>query len=395
MLQKPTPDAASGPPGAAAAAASVSPLAPSLADPLQLSIVVPTFNEVDNIESVVQRLAAALVGVPFEIIFVDDDSPDATGAAVRALAQRDLRVRCVQRVGRRGLASACIEGMMASSAPFVAVMDADLQHDESVLPLMLDTVRRSPEIDVAVASRYAAGGSVGGWAPGRQRLSRLATVLSRLILRGHLSDPMSGYFLMRREALDGCVRRLSGIGFKILLDIFASSPRPLRHAEVAYTFRTRHAGESKLDTRVAWDFFVLLLHKMTGALVPVRFLTFSLVGGLGILVHFAVLYALFGFTDTAFSTAQALATIVAMSSNYVLNNILTYRDMRLTGWPWLRGWLTFCLGCSLGGLANVGVASYLFQQQTPWGLSALIGVLVGAVWNYAVTSVYTWKRVLR
>ncbi len=365
---------------------------PAEARPLVLSIVVPTFNEKDNVERVMQRLADALSGIPFEVIFVDDDSPDGTGAAVRALARRDLRVRCVQRVGRRGLSSACIEGMMASSAPFVAVMDADLQHDEAILPLMLDVARAAPDVDVVVASRYAEGGSVGAWAVERRRLSHLATRLSRLILHSHLSDPMSGFFLIRREPLDACVRRLSGIGFKILLDIFASSPRPLLHREVAYTFRNREAGESKLDTRVAWDFLVLVLHKLTGTFLPVRFLTFSLVGGVGIGVHFAVLYALFGLWQTAFSTAQAAATAVAMTSNYALNNILTYRDMRLTGWSWVRGWFTFCLGCSLGALANVGVASYLFQQSTPWALSALGGVLIGAVWNYAVTSVYTWKR---
>jgi dolichol-phosphate mannosyltransferase len=281
---------------------------------------------------------------------------------------------------------------MASSAPFIAVMDADLQHDEAILPLMLDAARSSAETDLVVASRYADGGSLGALAPRRRRISALATRLSRMILKSVPSDPMSGFFLIRREAFDRCVRRLSGIGFKILLDVLASSPRPLRLQEVAYTFRDRASGESKLDTRVAWDFVMLLLHKRTGTLVPVRFLTFSLVGGFGIVVHFAMLYALFGIAHIAFDTAQAGATLVAMTSNYALNNALTYRDMRLTGWSWLRGWVTFCLGCSLGALANVGIASYLFQKSTPWGLSALVGVLVGAVWNYAVTSVYTWKR---
>lgn len=359
---------------------------------LLLSVVVPTFNEADNVESVTRRLHDVLDGIAFEIIFVDDDSDDGTASAVRAMARQDLRVRCVHRVGRRGLSSACIEGMMASSAPFIAVMDADLQHDETILPLMLDAARSNPETDLVVASRYADGGSLGALTPRRRRISAAATRLSRMILKSVPSDPMSGFFLIRREAFDRCVRRLSGIGFKILLDVLASSPRPLRLQEVAYTFRDRARGESKLDTRVAWDFVMLLLHKLTGTLVPVRFLTFSLVGGFGIVVHFAVLYALFRIAHIAFDTAQGGATLVAMTSNYVLNNTLTYRDMRLTGWAWLRGWVTFCLGCSLGALANVGIASYLFQQNTPWGLSALVGVLVGAVWNYAVTSVYTWKR---
>ena len=358
----------------------------------QLSIVVPTFNEAGNVAELRDRVAAALPGGDWELIFVDDDSPDGTAERLTELAQQDRRVRCMLRLGRRGLSSACIEGLLASSAPLVAVIDADLQHDETRLPLMLELLR-DPEIDAAVGSRYAASGSVEGWDRSRVSMSRLATRLARLVLRAELTDPMSGFFMMRREALLRCVRAgVSGVGFKILLDLFAASPVPLRFREVPYTFRNRHSGESKLDTNVAWEYVVMLLDRFFGRAVPIRFIAFSLVGGIGLVLHLLVLGLLYRLGSVDFVTAQSVATLAAMSGNFVLNNLFTYRDMRLRGWGMLRGWLSFVAACGVGALANVGVAAYLFEHRTGWMASALAGVLVGAVWNYAVTAVYTWKK---
>ena len=357
----------------------------------QLSIVVPTFNEVANVGELRDRVAAALDGVDWELIFVDDDSPDGTSSALRALAQSDRRVRCLQRIGRRGLSSACIEGMLASSAPFVAVMDADLQHDERLLRPMLDALRDG-DLDVVVGSRYVGEGSVGAWDGARVTISRLATRLSRSVLRADLRDPMSGFFMIHHDAFVECVRAgVSGIGFKILLDLFATSPQPLRFRELPYEFRERVHGESKLDSNVAWEYCVMLLDKLTHGLVPIRFIAFSLVGGVGLVVHLAVLGMLFRVFGESFIASQAIATFVAMSFNYVVNNLLTYRDMRLRGLSFVRGWITFVLACSVGAFANVGVAAYLYQSQAQWLWSALAGVLVGAVWNYAVSAVYTWK----
>lgn len=360
------------------------------AAPLELCVVVPTYNEVDNVNEVVTRLASCLDGIAWEVIFVDDDSPDGTADAVRNLAIRHPQVRCLHRIGRRGLASACIEGMLATAAPYIAVMDGDLQHDESLLPRMLESLK-AEDIDVVVGSRYVEGGSTGSWESSRIAKSRLATRLSRLLLRVELADPMSGFFMIRREAVAGSVRNLSGLGFKILLDLLASSPRPLRFFELPYEFRERRFGESKLDSAVAWEFVMMLLDKWVGHILPVRFVTFSIVGGLGVAVHFTVLTALFRGLQVDFIVAQAAATLVAMTFNFLLNNVLTYRDVRLRGWGLLRGWVSFTLACSIGAGANVGVAGYLFAADTYWALSALAGVIVGAVWNYAVTAVYTWR----
>ena len=358
----------------------------------QLSIVVPTFNEAGNVAELRNRVAAALPGIDWEMIYVDDDSPDGTAATVRELAQSDSRVRCIQRIGRRGLSSACIEGMLASSAPVVAVIDADLQHDEKLLPAMFDALR-GDDLDVVVGSRYTQGGSMDGWDSTRVATSRFATRLSRLVLKADLQDTMSGFFMIRRVAVERCVRAgMSGVGFKILLDLFATSPEPLRCRELPYEFRNRFSGESKLDTMVAWEFFIMLLDHYLGRVVPIRFIAFSLVGLLGLGVHLAVLAILFRGIGASFFVAQTVATFVAMTFNFAVNNVLTYRDMQLRGWKLLSGWLSFTLACSVGALANVGIATYLFDQRAYWLLSAIAGVLIGAVWNYAVTAVYTWKK---
>jgi dolichol-phosphate mannosyltransferase len=356
-----------------------------------LSVIVPTFNEIDNVAELRDRVAGALAGIDWEMIFVDDDSPDGTAMKVREMAQSDARVRCIQRIGRRGLTSACVEGVLASSAPLVAVIDADLQHDERLLPRMFELMQDG-NLDVVVGSRYAEEGGIGAWDASRASISGFATKLARLVLKADLKDPMSGFFMIRHDTVVECVKTgISGVGFKILLDLFATSPRPLRYKELPYTFRNRLAGESKLDSNVAWEYFVMLLDRLLGRKVPIRFLVFSLVGGLGLLVHLMALTLVFKGIGTSFLAAQTSATMVAMTFNFVLNNVLTYRDMRLRGWQFVRGWFSFVLACSVGALANVGVAQYLYEQNRFWIASAIAGTLVGAVWNYAITAVYTWR----
>lgn len=360
----------------------------------QLSVIVPTFNEIGNVAALRDCVAAAVPDVDWEILFVDDDSPDQTAASVRALAQCDPRVRCLQRIGRRGLVSACLEGILASSAPFVAVMDGDLQHDEALLPAMLRVLRSDPELDIVVGSRYVQGGKTDGWSASRLRLSRLATRLSAMVLKADLKDPMSGFFMMRHATALRCIRRgMSGIGFKILFDLFASAPTPLRFLELPYEFRGRLTGQSKLDTLVGWEYFLMLANRLTNGVLPVRFIAFSMVGGLGLLVHLIVLVILFQGLGHDFVAAQVVATLTAMTTNFLLNNVLTYRDMRLRGWGLVRGWLSFSVACSIGALTNVGVAGWLFDNEPRlWLASAIAGVIIGAVWNYAVTTLYTWRK---
>jgi dolichol-phosphate mannosyltransferase len=355
-----------------------------------LSIIVPTFNESKNISELIRRIEATLGDIAWEVIVVDDDSPDGTAPLVRALAQKDFRIRCVQRINRRGLSSACIEGMLSSSAPILAVMDADMQHDETILPAMLAKIERD-KVDLVIGSRYAPGGTPGSWNESRKRMSRLATAASRIITSQPMTDPMSGFFMLRRELFDATVHELTGLGFKILLDILATAKKtPYTLAEVPYQFRDRFAGESKLDEMVIWEYGMLLMEKSVGRYIPVRFLSFALIGGIGVVVHMAVLFVMLKESKIGFATAQSFATGIAMIFNFWLNNIFTYRDRRLKGMAWIKGLCVFVVTCSVGGLANVGISTYLFSRNTQWTLAALSGVLVGAVWNYALTQVYTW-----
>ena len=359
---------------------------------LELAIIVPTFNEIENIETLVSALKAAMEGHVYEIIVVDDDSTDGTADRVRDIAKRDVRVRCIQRIGRRGLSGAFIEGALATAAPIVAVIDADMQHDEKLLPVMLNTLR-SQDLEAIVGSRYLEQGGVGNWTEDRKRASRWATALTRRLTGITLTDPMSGFFMVRAELVRGLAARLSGIGFKILLDIFLTARKPLRFAELPYRFRARSRGSSKMDAKVVLELLELLIDKSVSRVVPAKFVIFAFVGSLGVAVHLAVLVLLFKQLGFSFEISQAAATLVAMTSNFALNNVFTYYDRRLSGWAWLRGWFSFALASSIGAIANVGIASYLFAvQQTPWLLSAVAGVLVGVVWNYSVTSIFTWSR---
>ena len=363
---------------------------------LTLAIVLPTFNERGNLAPLIARIEAALAGLgpqAWEVIIVDDDSSDGTADEARALAQGDARVRVIQRIGRRGLASAVIEGFCATAAPYVAVMDADHQHDPALLPAMLATLQAG-EADLAIASRFAAGASTADWAaPERERLSALANTLARRLTGVTLSDPMSGYFMLPTPTARALVPRLSGIGFKILLDLLATAEGALRIREFPLQFAARRSGESKLDRAILFDFLAGLYDKTLGRVIPTRFALFGTVGALGVVVHMAVLACLLLVLGDRFALAQGGAVLAAMSFNFALNNWLTYRDKRLVGLrAVLGGWLGFCATCAVGAIANVAVASLLEARGMFWILAALCGIVVGAVWNYALSSRFVWGR---
>lgn len=362
----------------------------ALLPPHVLTVVVPTLNERENIRPLYAVLAAALDGVSWEVVFVDDDSGDGTPGEVAALAGEAVNVRLLRRIGRRGLATAFIEGALSSTAPVIACIDADLQHDERLLPAMLKTIR-SGEAEVVIGSRYVAGGSEEGLAGGRKDVSRYGTRLANWLLGSHVTDPLSGFFAIERKAFEETVRRLSGIGFKILVDILASSERPLRVVELPYTFRPRHAGTSKFDSLVGAEYLQLLIDKALRGVVPARFVLFCAVGGSGLLLHLSVLWLVHHWV--AFAAAQAIATLVAMTSNFFLNNFLTYADRRLKGGRLLLGLVSFYAICAIGAVANVGVANFLYQSEDAyWGVAGLAGAMVGVVWNFAVSSIVTWRR---
>lgn len=358
--------------------------------PLELSVIVPTLNERDNVEPLIAKLAVALAGIEWEAIFVDDSSSDGTPELVSSIAQTDRRVRLVRRFGRRGLASAVVEGVLASTTPVVAVIDGDMQHDEAVLPALYRAV--ADGCDLAVGTRYSGGGGIGDWDEGRARASRFATRLAGLVLKTPLSDPMSGFFAVRRETVLKALPSLSIVGYKILLDLVASSPEPLKVREVPYCFRSREAGASKLDSAVALEYVELLLDKLVGRFVPVKLIFFGAIGGLGLFVHLALLGLAHNLFSAGFAAAQTIAVLGAMTFNFVLNNELTYRNRRLRGARWVSGLLSFWFVCSLGAIANVGVGSFVHSSHYQWWVAGLAGAAIGSVWNYVASGWLTWSR---
>lgn len=358
---------------------------------IELAVIVATLNEAENLPELYHGLAETLAGVEWEMVVVDDDSPDGTADIALSLHDAGHPVRIVRRIGRRGLSSAVIEGMMASPARYLAVMDADLQHDETLLPEMLSILRQT-DTDIVVGSRYIGGGGVGDWSAARVRMSEFATAIARKLLAADLTDPMSGFFMIKREPLMKAVRNLSGEGYKILIDIFASSPEKLRYRELPYTFRPRMHGESKLDSAVLYEYLLLLIDKTFGRFVPTRLIMFVIVGGIGVFVHYAAFALAFFAADVAFIAAQTIATFTAMTGNYMLNNLLTYRDARRRGWAFLTGLVGFYFVCGIGLLGNVGIASYAYSLEYRWWLAAFAGIVVGTVWNFAASSIFVWQR---
>ena len=356
-----------------------------------LSIVVPTFNERENVAKLYRKLEAVLADVAWEVVFVDDNSPDGTWSVVRDLARQDSRVRCVRRIGRRGLSGACIEGILASSAPYAAVMDADLQHDETQLPKMLSLLM-SGQAELVVGSRYVEGGSADSFDSKRAGFSVFATSIAKRVLGVGIADPMSGFFMIRRDRFEELAPKLSTQGFKILLDIVATAHGKLKTVEVPCTIGSRLHGESKLDSMVALDFLGLVLAKLTNDAVSLRFLMFAMVGGTGLLVHLGTLFLTLKLLDWPFAEAQAAGAFVAMTSNFILNNFLTYRDQRLKGFAILGGLLAFYLVCSVGLFANVGVAFSVYDQEPIWWLAGAAGALMGVVWNYAMSGLFVWRK---
>jgi len=358
-----------------------------------ISIIIPAYNERDNIPLVVDRLEALLVGFDWEIVFVDDDSRDGSREVLMELARAKPRVRFIRRIGRRGLASACLEGMASSAADVFAVMDCDLQHDETILPAMLAAFEEDPQLELAVGSRYTGqGGGTGDWSKSRVFVSRFATRIGSIVRKTELTDPMSGFFAIRRNIFEETVRKMTGKGFKILLDIVLSAGRPLRVREFPYEFRTRQHGESKLDIVVAFEYLYLLADKIFGRFVPVRFVLYVLAGLSGLFLHLAVLGALHKLAAVSFVTSQIAATLLAMVSNFLVNNSVTFRQQRLKGRSLPPGLVAYMLICGIGAVVNVESADYLFQNGIPWWFAGAAGALVGAVWNYAVSTqiVWTW-----
>ena len=359
---------------------------------IALTIVVPTYNEKLNVRPLVSLLDKALVDINWEVVFVDDDSPDGTADEVRELARTRLDVRVIHRIGRRGLSGACIEGILSSAAPYVAVMDGDLQHDETVLISMIASFNADPELNLVIGSRNVERGSSGNGLSGiRSFGSDMATVMARKLLKIRVQDPMSGFFMIKLESFSDVVGELQRQGFKILTDLLSASRGSWKIKEIPFVFKERQYGQSKMDSAVTLEYFGLILARLTGGAISIRFVLFLFVGLTGILVQLLMVGIFLNVMFLSFFYSQILAVILAMTSNFFLNNILTYRDQSLSGKYILLGLLSFYFVCSLGAVANVAVANLVYNFVPLWILVSFFGSVISSLWNFMSSKWLTWR----
>ena len=355
----------------------------------ELTVVVPVFNEVGNVGPLVESLSQALNGIDWEVIFVDDNSPDGTAEKIHEMAHQDPRVRLIVRVADRGLAKSAIQGMLSGNGDLLVVMDGDGQHGPEMIRELIEPIR-THRADVCTASRNLDSEDISqSLSRRRVGLSKLGNLLCRLVLRRNLSDPMTGFFAMDRRRFMSVADKLGDPGFKILLDIL-STDKSLRVQEIPFEFASRAEGESKLDLFVSWQLLMFLASKMTSGLVPARFISFATVGLSGVLVHMVLLMIFLSFS-IVFPLAQALAATGAASSNFAFNNLLTFRDQRLRGWDILPGLLKFLLVSSAGLFANVAIATLTLNHLTDYVLlAAMVGIAMDTVWKYVIASRLVW-----
>ncbi len=365
---------------------------------MRVSVVLPTYNEAPNLPELVPKIVETLQGIRHEVILVDDDSPDGTWRVAEKLGDRFAEVRLVRRIGRRGLASAVIEGFLAAKGAVLVAADADGQHDFRLLTELLSAVE-GDAADLAVASRYVPGGSVGDWDERRQALSRFATRLAQRLCRVPVTDPLSGFFAVSRSTFTAALPHLNPVGFKILLDLLVHLPPGARVCEVPLRFGSRRHGTSKLSRLVQLQFLEFIYDVTLGRRVPLTLVKYCVVGALGVIVNtlaFLAVSAMLGpvAQDTlhGFSIAVIVATEAAIVFNFILNNAWTFSLARLSGARVVAGFLLYNAACALGALANVAVSGLLFSRGWPRGAAVVAGALVGAGWNYTMSRLATWKQ---
>ncbi len=364
-----------------------------------LSVVLPTYNEAENIPVLIPKLRDVLRDIPHEIIIVDDNSPDETWRIGLEVSKDMDDVHVIRRVDKRGLSSAVIDGFLSAKGDVLAVMDADGQHDMNLLPELYKAVRENKGF--AVGSRYIEGGSVGEWDERRQLISRVATKMALALCKVKVKDPMSGFFALDRAVFEGALEKLNPKGFKILLDLLVHAPKGTQAVELPFTFSTRIHGESKLSWKVQLDFLEYLYDVTIGRFIPLTFVKFCIVGTLGVGVHMTAYlgYAkLIGGGEELnvagfrFSLAVIGATETAILFNFLLNNAWTFANQKLKGLGAAKGFVKYNAACVIGAIAIWAVSTFLFSRGWTELLAVFIGALTGVLWNYSMNRMITWKK---
>ena len=359
-----------------------------------VSIVMPSYNERENIEPLISELAIQdqICHFAFRVIVVDDDSPDGTAEHIKQIDWRyQFRVDCIHRIGRNGLSSAVVEGALLADSEWIAVMDCDGQHDPLDLREMylLATTR---QLDLVIGSRFLETEELDTHRGLRAVISKAGNSIGRLVCGLPLTDPLTGFFLIKRDLFLAAIPNIGRSGFKILLDIlmFYRSAE-LKIAEKQINFRVRRTGDSKLSAEVIGGFLTQTAKLMTSRFIPTQIITYSIVGSVGVFVHLTV-QSIFLAAGANFTMAHAIGTLIAMAGNFFLNNRLTFQRHALRGLALASGLLRYAACCSLGAMANIGVAALLNSNtDNPWVLSALCGVLTGTLFNYMAAKTFVWR----
>lgn len=352
---------------------------------MKLSLIIPTYNERDNIFTVADIVDKALRNVDYEIIFVDDSTDD-TPDILEQVSYINSHIRYEHRVLERGLGTAVVRGFELAKGDVLAVMDADLQHPPEMLNAMLEEIER--DVDIVVPSRFVAGGEDGGLSPIRKLISAGARYMARLALRRvrMISDPTSGFFMMRRSVIEGV--SLRPIGWKILIEVLA---RGKYHTviEIPYVFRARSAGESKMSLREQWNYVKHLSLLVRDSPADRRFVFFAVVGLSGVLVNMLV-YVLAVRLGITVSFAGLVSALVALLSNFTLNDRITWSDIKGSSWM-IRAVKYFSV--SLIGIGiDVGILNLLYHDaRVHYILANLVGIIVATVWNYVLSNYWTWR----
>jgi len=360
-----------------------------------ISVIIPTYNEYKNLPNILDQLLNLETIFEKEIIIVDDNSSDGTQNLARSYSQNDRRIRLISRLGRSGLSSAIKEGCLCASGDLIVIMDADGQHEPKSI---LNGLKKfdNKNIDITIGSRFLDESIIKGLSSKRESGSSIANFLARFTLHSRykkLTDYMTGFIILKRNSCIKYIEKIDVNGFKFLYELLSLSKGKLTVIEIPLVFGFREFGQSKLDLAVIWDFLISLIHNFFGRIIPRRAFSFALVGLIGVFVQMFVIYFLLWVTDFDFEKVLPIGVILAATSNYTINNILTFRSNKLSGKNFYFGLFKFLLVASLPIIANIGVVNLFYKQLSSNTFSAQIaGILVVFIWNYAASSRVVWNN---
>ena len=360
-----------------------------------ISVIIPTYNEYKNLPKLLDQLLNLETIFEKEIIIVDDNSSDGTQNLARSYSQNDRRIRLISRLGRSGLSSAIKEGCLCASGDLIVIMDADGQHEPNSIINGLEKFNNK-NIDIIIGSRFLEESIIKGLSSKRESGSSIANFLARITLHSgykKLTDYMTGFILLKRNSCIKYIEKIDVNGFKFLYELLSLSKGKLKVIEIPLVFGFREFGKSKLDLAVIWDFLISLIHNFFGRIIPRRAFSFALVGLIGVFVQMFAIYFLLAVTDFDFEKILPVGVILAATSNYIINNILTFRSNKLSGKNFYFGLFKFLLVASLPIIANIGVANLFYNQlSTNTFFAQIAGILVVFIWNYAASSRVVWNN---